>query len=103
MKVSELIIVQAGRKMTMYYNAILGLFGGALICGSRNIGMFIAGRFFAGMSAFGFLVTAPVYTSELSPPHFRGLFCGLNGVFIGLGYCESSAGIVERIEPLLTR
>lgn len=72
----------------MYYNAVLGLFGGALICGARNIGMFIAGRFFAGASAFGFLVVTPVYTSELAPPHYRGLFCGLNGVFIGLGYCE---------------
>lgn len=72
----------------MYYNAILGVFGAALICGARDIGMFLAGRFFAGMSAFGFLVLTPVFTSELSPPKLRGLFCGLNGFFIGLGYCK---------------
>lgn len=72
----------------MYYNAVLGLFGGALIVGAQNISMFLAGRWFAGMAAFGFLVVTPVYTSELSPPHYRGLFCGLNGVFIGLGYGE---------------
>lgn len=72
----------------MYYNAIVGLFGAALICGARNIGMFLAGRFFAGMSAFGFLVLIPVFTSELSPPKLRGLFCGLNGLFIGMGYCR---------------
>ena len=69
----------------MFYNAIIAIFGGALVCGAKNIIMFLAGRLFAGMSAFGFLVVTPVYTSELSPPHFRGLFCGLNGVFIGTG------------------
>lgn len=74
----------------MFYNAVIAIFGGALVVGATNISMFLAGRFFAGMSAFGFLVVTPVYTSELSPPHFRGLFCGLNGVFIGLGYSSWS-------------
>lgn len=70
----------------MYYNSVVGLFGGTLIAGSRNISMFLAGRFFAGMSSFGFLVITPEYTTELSPPRSRGLFVGMNGVYIGMGY-----------------
>lgn len=48
--------------------------------------MFLAGRFFTGMSSWGFLISTPVYTSELSPPDLRGFYTGLNGVHIGLGY-----------------
>ncbi|KAJ4988572.1 hypothetical protein SVAN01_05863 [Stagonosporopsis vannaccii] len=48
--------------------------------------MFLAGRFFAGWSSFSFLVLTPVYTTELSPPKYRGFFVGLNAVFIGTGY-----------------
>jgi hypothetical protein len=30
--------------------------------------------------------TAPVYSAELAPPSLRGLFVGMNGVNIALGY-----------------
>ena len=77
------LLEKIGRKNTVYYNAVVGLLGGALLCGSRNIGMFLAGRWFTGMSSWGFLITTPVYTSELSPPDLRGFYSGLNGVHIG--------------------
>lgn len=80
-----------GRKNTVYYNAVVGLLGGALLAGSRNIGMFLAGRWFTGMSAWGFLILTPVYTAELSPPDLRGFYTGLNGVHIGLGYFLAAA------------
>lgn len=80
-----------GRKNTVYYNAVLGLLGGGLLAGSRNIGMFLAGRWFTGMSAWGFLILTPVYTAELSPPDLRGFYTGLNGVHIGLGYFLAAA------------
>ena len=37
-----------GRKAGLIQCAILSLFGGALLVGSRNIAMFIVGRVFAG-------------------------------------------------------
>ena len=80
------VLERFGRKNSVFYNAFLGLLGGALLCGSRNISMFLAGRFFTGMSACGFLILTPVYTSELAPPDLRGFYTGLNGVHIGMGY-----------------
>lgn len=53
--------------------------------------MFLAGRWFTGMSAWGFLILTPVYTAELSPPDLRGFYTGLNGVHIGLGYFLAAA------------
>jgi hypothetical protein len=32
------------------------------------------------------IFTAPVYSAELAPPGLRGLFVGMNGVNIALGY-----------------
>lgn len=73
-----------------------------MLCGSRNIAMFIVARFFAGGGSWGFLsvskllvfeVTvlsltylAPAYSAELAPPDLRGLMVGLNGINIALGY-----------------
>jgi MFS family permease len=44
-----------GRKAGVIYCSVLGLVGGALLCGAQNIGMFIAFRFFAGAGSWGFL------------------------------------------------
>lgn len=46
-------------------------------------GMFLAGRFFSGMSAWGFLIATPVFLAELAPPDLRGFYTGLVGVHIG--------------------
>jgi MFS family permease len=69
---------------------LLSLFGGALLCGSSNIGMFIAGRLFAGGGSWGFLAVTPLYCAELAPPDLRGLMVGMNGVNIALGYALAS-------------
>ena len=82
---TALVLDAFGRKASIYYNALIGLFGGALIAGARNISMFLGGRFFTGMSSFGFLVLTPIFCTELSPPKYRGFFVGLNAVFIGTG------------------
>jgi len=79
-----------GRKMGMAYCSFFSIFGGALICGSRNAAMFIVARFFAGMGSWGFLAVTPVYTAELAPPSLRGFFVGMNGVNIALGYALAS-------------
>lgn len=33
-----------GRKNTIYYNAVVGLLGGAMLTGAQNIGTFLAGK-----------------------------------------------------------
>lgn len=83
---TAIVLDRWGRKASIYYNSTVGLFGGALIVGARNIEMFLGGRFFAGMSSFGYLVLTPIYCTELAPPKYRGFFVGLNAVFIATGY-----------------
>jgi len=77
--------------------------GGAMLCGSQNIAMFIVARFIAGGGSWGFLSVsklspgcylqvksltrlAPAYSAELAPPDLRGLMVGLNGINIAIGY-----------------
>ena len=47
-----------GRKNAFHYLGALSVFGGALICGSQNVTMFIVGRFFTGAGAWGYLVVS---------------------------------------------
>lgn len=68
-----------GRKAGLYWCCFLSLLGGALLCGSRNIAMFIVARFIAGGGSWGFLAVTPFYSAELAPPDLRGLMVGLNG------------------------
>ena len=53
-----------GRKAGFIYCSLLSLFGGAMLCGSKNIAMFIVARFFAGAGSWGFLA---VSTCHLLP------------------------------------
>jgi len=87
------------------------LVGGALQCGTVNVGMFLFARFLTGKTGpdtaelpslllntklgigTGMIVCAvPLYQSEVSPPHSRGLLVGVHGVSICCGY--STAGWV---------
>lgn len=44
-----------GRKIAIYLASAIGLIGGILVCASQNVGMFIAFKFLAGMSSWGFI------------------------------------------------
>lgn len=79
-----------GRKAGTYFCAICSIIGGAGLCGSVHIGMFIAFRFVAGMGSWGFLALTPVYSAELAPPALRGFFVGQNGMGITIGYSLAS-------------
>src|SRR5262245_38550364 len=57
---------QWGRKAGVLYCSFFSLLGGALLCGSRNVGMFIAARFIAGWGSWGFLAVSTCY--PLSEP-----------------------------------
>lgn len=45
-----------GRKAAFHYCGLHSLVGGALLCGSQNVTMFIIARFFAGAGSWGYLV-----------------------------------------------
>ncbi|KAL6246340.1 hypothetical protein RBB50_006576 [Rhinocladiella similis] len=75
-----------GRKAGMIFCSIMGLLGGIFVCAAQNVGMFIAFKFLAGFSSWGFVAITPVYTAELAPPALRGLFVGMDGLGVALGY-----------------
>ncbi|OAP65620.1 hypothetical protein AYL99_01592 [Fonsecaea erecta] len=62
------------------------VFGGALQAASQNVGMYLAFRFITGFGVGLIVGSVPLYQSEVSPPHSRGLLVGLHGVLLALGY-----------------
>jgi MFS family permease len=80
-----------GRKHATFTAAILLTIGGALQSGAVDIAMFIVGRYIAGIGCGIVMSNTPVYMSEISPAHTRGLLVGLQGNCIVLGYVTSSA------------
>lgn len=50
-----------------------------------NMGMFLAGRVLAGYAVGGLVGTVPIYLSEISAPHQRGLIGGISGCGISFG------------------
>lgn len=59
-------------------SAIL-VIGGALQAGSVHITMFLIMRFVTGFGVGLIVGAVPLYQSEISPPHSRGLLVGLHG------------------------
>lgn len=64
--------------------------GNALQAGAVHIAMFLVGRYVTGLGAGMVISNTPVYLSEISPAHSRGLLVGLQGNFIVGGYITSS-------------
>jgi MFS family permease len=62
------------------------VFGGALQAASQNVGMYLAFRFITGFGVGLIVGAVPLYQSEVSPPHSRGLLVGLHGVLLAFGY-----------------
>lgn len=75
-----------GRIRFMQLMCIIVTIGTAIQTGCVNIGMFLAGRVLAGFAVGGMVSTVPIYLSEISAPHHRGLIGGISGC----GYLESS-------------
>lgn len=56
------------------------------MCGSVNVGMFIAFRFVAGAAAFMVLAAVPILMNEIVPNHMRGALVDVHAVMLVLGY-----------------
>ena len=52
--------------------------------------MFLAGRAIAGIAVGGMVGTVPIYLSEISPAHHRGLIGGISGCGISFGTMMSN-------------
>jgi MFS family permease len=110
---SSLLADQFGRKRVIFGASIMATIGGALQGGSVDLGMFIFVRFVSGFGVGEYpprttvlpisktlfsrnfylgliLVLIPMYQTEVSPPHSRGLMVGLHGVVITLGFVTGS-------------
>ncbi|EXJ72890.1 uncharacterized protein A1O5_04038 [Cladophialophora psammophila CBS 110553] len=79
-----------GRKVANAAAALLLILGNAVQAGSVHIAMFLVGRYIVGFGGGMLLANTPVYLSEISPAHSRGLLVGLQGNFVTLGYVISS-------------
>lgn len=56
--IASWVMDRFGRKAGVMYCAFFSLFGGAMLCGSKNVATFIVARFFAGMGSWGFLAVS---------------------------------------------
>ena len=75
-----------GRRIANGAAAVLIIISGAIQAGAVNVGMFIAGRVICGIGSGMVFANTPVYMSEVSPPHTRGLLVGLHGVGVVTAY-----------------
>lgn len=79
-----------GRIRFMQLCCIVVTIGTIIQTASVNIGMFLAGRAIAGAAVGGMVSTVPIYLSEISSPHHRGLIGGISGCGISFGTMMSN-------------
>ncbi|KAH7141868.1 general substrate transporter [Dactylonectria macrodidyma] len=79
-----------GRKWTAFVGALLSLIFNGICAGSVNPSMFIAFRFFVGLSSTILFTNIPVWLTELVPPEGRGVLVDAHPILINFGYCIAS-------------
>lgn len=79
-----------GRKAAQYAAGVLLLLSGALQSGSVHIAMFMIARFICGLGSGIVITNSPVYMSEVSPPHNRGLLTSMHAFGLVFAYILSS-------------
>ncbi|KAK5275943.1 hypothetical protein LTR40_012263, partial [Exophiala xenobiotica] len=80
-----------GRKKSIFIGAVLATIGGALQAGCpQHIAAFLVFRFINGLGVGILLPLVPLYQSEVSPPHSRGMMVGFHGICVTIGYASAS-------------
>jgi MFS family permease len=79
-----------GRRIATGSAALITVVSGALQAGSINPAMFLVARFLCGIGAGIVITNCPVYMSEISPPHIRGMLVANHAISIVYGYIVSS-------------
>ncbi|KAK3652113.1 hypothetical protein LTR56_005244 [Elasticomyces elasticus] len=79
-----------GRIRFMQMMCIIVTIGTVVQTASVNFTMFLVGRALAGFAVGGLVGTVPIYLSEISAPHQRGLIGGISGCGISFGTMASN-------------
>ncbi|RFU26551.1 hypothetical protein B7463_g9784, partial [Scytalidium lignicola] len=79
-----------GRKRSIFIGALTATIGGTLQAGSVALAMFLVFRFVNGFGVGMLLPLVPLYQSEVSPPHSRGMMVGFHGICVTVGYAAAS-------------
>jgi MFS family permease len=83
-----------GRKRTLQIGCVILIIGGALCAGAVDIGMFLAGRFVAGIGAGILACIVPIYQAEVSTPETRGAMVCVTGTAPGSSTLASRGLII---------
>lgn len=75
-----------GRRIANQAASVLMIISGALQAGSVDVPMFTVCRVISGIAGGMLFANTPVYMSEVSPPHTRGMLVGLVGVGVVTAY-----------------
>ncbi|CEJ91447.1 Putative MFS monosaccharide transporter [[Torrubiella] hemipterigena] len=81
---------QLGRLRFMQLLCVIVTIGTVVQTAAVNMGMFLAGRALAGIAVGGMVSTVPIYLTEISPPHQRGMIAGISGCGITFGTMMSN-------------
>ena len=76
-----------GRKKSLAMSALLSCIGAAWTAGSPYISMLLTIRVVHGFGLGMLICLVPLYLTEVSPPHCRGIISGMTVMGFGVGYC----------------
>ncbi|KAJ9609896.1 hypothetical protein H2200_006225 [Cladophialophora chaetospira] len=76
-----------GRKKALAASALFSMVGAAWTAGSPYLAMLITIRILHGFGLGMQICLVPLYLTEVSPPHCRGVMTGMTVMGFGLGYC----------------
>lgn len=79
-----------GRRAATATGAAFVVIFSALVAGSVNIAMLLAARTLTGFGAGMLISNTPVYMSEISPAHTRGILVSSQGIAVTGAYTVSS-------------
>jgi MFS family permease len=78
-----------GRRRTIMYGSMIFVTGGALQTFASGMPTLLVGRIVAGLGVGALSTIVPVYQSEISPSHNRGLLACVEFTGNIVGYCAS--------------
>lgn len=78
-----------GRKKALASSALLSLVGAAWTAGSPYLAMLLSVRILHGFGLGMLICLVPLYLTEVSPAHCRGLVSGMTVMGFGMGYVMS--------------
>ncbi len=89
--ISGTLADKLGRKKTILLSALIFILGASIIAAAPTFTIVILGRAVTGLAVGLISLTAPLYISEISPPHYRGRLVSLFQLGIAIGFLVAFA------------